>query len=60
MEGEIELLNVGDTINLHQGERNRLIGLGNYAIIAEFCKHTYVNHPSDEEDIVRLQDDFGR
>lgn len=59
-EGNLEILNVGDTITLQQGERHRLIGLKDYAIIAEIWQHTDANHPSNEEDIVRLQDDFGR
>lgn len=59
-EGELELLNVGDIITLQQGERHRLIGLDDYAVIAEIWQHTDANHPSDEEDIVRVQDDFGR
>jgi mannose-6-phosphate isomerase-like protein (cupin superfamily) len=59
-EGEITILNVGDIITLNQGERHRLIGLDNYAVIAEIWQHTDANQPSDEEDIVRLQDDFGR
>jgi hypothetical protein len=28
-------------------------------IVAEIWQHTDLNQPSDEEDIVRLQDDFG-
>jgi mannose-6-phosphate isomerase-like protein (cupin superfamily) len=59
-EGELENLNVGDTITLQQGERHRLIGLDDYAVIAEIWQHTDANHPSDEDDIVRVQDDFGR
>jgi mannose-6-phosphate isomerase-like protein (cupin superfamily) len=59
-EGELELLNVGDTITLQQGERHRLIGLDDYAVIAEIWQHTDADHPSDEDDIVRVQDDFGR
>ncbi|WP_310594327.1 phosphoheptose isomerase [Flavobacterium sp.] len=59
-EGELEILNVGDTITLQQGERHRLIGLDDYAVIAEIWQHTDADHPSDEDDIVRVQDDFGR
>jgi mannose-6-phosphate isomerase len=59
-EGELEILNMGDSITLQQGERHRLIGLEDHAVIAEIWQHTDENHPSDEEDIVRLQDDFGR
>ena len=59
-EVELEILNVGDTITLQQGERHRLIGLDDYAVIAEIWQHTDADHPSDEDDIVRVQDDFGR
>ena len=59
-EGTLQVLNVGDTITLQQGERHRLIGLSDYAVIAEIWQHTDFNHPSDEDDIVRAQDDFGR
>ena len=59
-EGALEILNIGDTITLQQGERHRLIGLDEYAVIAEIWQHTDANHPSDEDDIVRVQDDFGR
>jgi mannose-6-phosphate isomerase-like protein (cupin superfamily) len=59
-EGSLEVLNIGDTITLQQGERHRLIGLGDYAVIAEIWQHTDADYPSDEDDIVRVQDDFGR
>jgi len=59
-EGPLEILNIGDAITLQQGERHRLIGLNDYAVIAEIWQHTDANYPSDEENIVRLQDDFGR
>jgi hypothetical protein len=29
-------------------------------VIAEIWQHTDANHPSDEDDIIRVQDDFGR
>lgn len=50
----------GDVIRLAQGERHRLIGGTAYGIVAEMWQHTSPRHPSNEEDIVRLQDDFGR
>jgi mannose-6-phosphate isomerase len=59
-EGDMEVLNVGDIIILQQGERHRLIGLLDFTVVAEIWQHTDVNSPSDEDDIVRLQDDFGR
>ncbi len=50
----------GESIVLSQGERHRLIGLDTFGIIAEIWQHTDPENPSDEDDIVRLQDDFGR
>ena len=46
-------------VKLAQGERHRLIGLSDYGIVAEIWQHTSDN-PSDESDIVRVQDDFDR
>jgi len=59
-ENEMKIYNKGDQITLKQGERHRLIGLDDYSVVAEIWQHTEKNHPSDEEDIVRVQDDFGR
>jgi mannose-6-phosphate isomerase len=59
-ENSLEILKIGESITLMQGERHRLVGLDDYAVIAEIWRHTDVNNPSDEDDIVRLQDDFGR
>ena len=54
------VLQNGDIIRLKQGERHRLIGLDNWGIVAEIWQHTDVQNPSNEDDIVRVQDDFGR
>ena len=59
-ENEMEIHNKGDQIILQQGERHRLIGLNETAVVAEIWQHIDANHPSDEEDIIRIQDDFGR
>jgi mannose-6-phosphate isomerase-like protein (cupin superfamily) len=59
-EKELIVLQPGDTIELQQGERHRLIGLDHWGIIAEIWRHTDAQNPSDEDDIVRIQDDFGR
>lgn len=59
-ETEVIHLTKGDIIELRQGERHRLIGTDNWGIIAEIWRHTDAENPSDENDIVRLQDDFGR
>lgn len=59
-EGELIKYQKGNFIKLNQGERHRLIGLNEYAVVAEIWQHTEKNYPSDEDDIVRVQDDFKR
>jgi mannose-6-phosphate isomerase len=59
-EGEMETFEPGALITLKQGERHRLVGLSNWGILAEIWQHTDIDNPSDEDDIVRVQDDFGR
>ena len=59
-EGPLQTFVPGNIINLAQGERHRLIGLKEWGILAEIWQHTDPAHPSDENDIVRVQDDFGR
>ena len=58
-EGELIRFNEGEQVRLAQGERHRLIGLEEYGIVAEIWQHTDTI-PSDEDDIVRVQDDFSR
>ena len=59
-ETEMKILNMGDVIELQKGERHRLIGLSDFGIVAEIWIHTDPANPSDENDIVRLQDDYAR
>ena len=59
-EGELVSFEAGETILLEKGERHRLIGLENWGVVAEFWQHTDPDHPSDEDDIVRVQDDYAR
>jgi mannose-6-phosphate isomerase len=59
-EMETRHLALHESITLKQGERHRLMGLNEYGVVAEIWQHTQPEHPSDEDDIVRLQDDFGR
>lgn len=59
-QGEVEVLKKGDQVRLQQGERHRLVGLTSFALIAEIWQHTDAENPSDEDDIVRVSDDFGR
>ena len=53
-------LKLNEVITLQQGERHRLVGLNNWGIVAEIWLHTNPNQLSNENDIVRIQDDFGR
>lgn len=60
IEGALHTFQTGETLVLQQGERHRLIGLTDWGVVAEFWQHTDVSHPSDEQDIVRVQDDYSR
>ena len=59
-ENPMKIYSEGAQIVLAQGERHRLIGLDDFCVVAEIWQHTDANYPSDEDDIVRVQDDFGR
>lgn len=59
-ETNVQTKKLNDVIILKQGERHRLIGLQTWGIVAEIWQHTDNENPSDENDIIRLQDDFGR
>ena len=59
-QNEIEILKQGDTIKFQTEERHRLVGLSNFGVVAEIWIHTNFKNPSDEQDIVRLQDDYSR
>ena len=60
IEKPVKILNEKDQIKLKKGERHRLIGLDDYAVISEIWQHTDPKYPSDENDIVRISDDYGR
>ena len=59
---ERELINLkdGEQIEIKREERHRIIGTDKYALVAEIWIHADKDNPSDEEDIVRVQDDFNR
>jgi mannose-6-phosphate isomerase len=59
-QGPLKQLIKNDIVRLNKGQRHRLVGLDGWGMISEIWQHTDANHPSDEEDIVRVQDDFGR
>lgn len=59
-QGKLVVYQNNDQIELQKGERHRLAGLTDWGVIAEIWQHSDPDHPSDEEDIIRLEDDFGR
>lgn len=50
----------GEFIIIDRQIRHRLVGLEDWGVVAEIWVHTDKDQPSDEEDIVRIADDFGR
>ena len=60
IEKSVKILNEKDQIKLKKGERHRLIGLDDFAVVSEIWQHTDPDCPSDENDIVRISDDYGR
>lgn len=59
-EGAPKTIKEGEVVEIPQGVRHRSVGRDQWALIAEIWQHTDLANPSNEGDIVRLQDDFGR
>ncbi|MDO8967170.1 MAG: phosphoheptose isomerase [Algoriphagus sp.] len=59
-QGPVEEMILGNVVSLQKGERHRLIGTESWGVVAEIWMHADPANPSDEEDIVRLQDDYSR
>ena len=59
-QNEMQILKEGDIIKFQIEERHRLVGLSDIGVVAEIWIHTDFNNPSDEQDIIRLQDDYSR
>ena len=59
-QGPVKTFETGNKVVMEKGERHRLIGLKTWGVVAEFWQHTDLKHPSDEEDIIRVQDDYKR
>lgn len=54
-------LQEGEAVTFDATVHHRLIGLdGVYGVVAEIWQHTDPDNLSDEQDIVRVQDDYGR
>jgi len=58
--GPTKTLALNEIVRLHQGQRHRLVGMRGWGVIAEIWQHTDPAKPSDENDIVRVADDYGR
>ncbi len=59
-ETEPQILYPGDTVIFLQGQRHRGAGLENWGVVAEIWQHVDPANPSDEADIVHVQDDYAR
>lgn len=55
-------VNAGSVVQFARGERHRLCAkdVDTYCVVAEIWQHTEPNEPSDESDIVRVDDDYKR
>lgn len=59
-QSNMKVANVGDIIWIEPLERHRIVGLNETAVVAEIWWHSNKSDPSDEFDIVRLDDDYKR
>ncbi|MDX2776403.1 hypothetical protein PV379_03490 [Streptomyces caniscabiei] len=60
-QGELVVAQPGTVVQFQKGERHRLAGTNDkYVVVAEIWQHTDASQPSNEEDIVRLADDYQR
>jgi mannose-6-phosphate isomerase-like protein (cupin superfamily) len=61
-QGKKKVVPAGTTVQFAQGERHRLCstGMDGYVLVAEIWQHTDPGNPSNEDDIVRLADDYSR
>ncbi len=57
---ETQNMILNELVELKTGERHRLVGLNDWGIVAEIWVHANPAHLSDEDDIVRVSDEFGR
>jgi mannose-6-phosphate isomerase len=59
--GELIIAKPGDVVQFLRGERHRLVGVSHsYTLVAEIWQHVDGSELSDEDDIVRLMDDYSR
>ncbi len=55
-----ETLQTGEIVEHGNQVRHRLVGLDDWGVVAEIWQHTKADNPSDESDIIRLEDSYGR
>lgn len=59
--GELKNAKAGEVVQFEKGEVHRLCGLDRDAVlVAEIWQHVDQDNPSNEDDIMRLQDDYSR
>lgn len=60
-QGEVKLAEPDEVVQFEKSERHRLVGaVGHYTLVAEIWQHTDTANLSNEDDIVRLADDYKR
>jgi len=59
-ETEVVGKSIGEVIRIGSQQRHRIVGLSSWGVLAEIWQHSDPANPSDENDIVRVTDDFGR
>lgn len=60
-QGDIQQASAGEVVQFAKSERHRLVGVvGHYTLVAEIWQHTDIDNLSNEDDIVRLADDYKR
>lgn len=60
-QGELQLARPREVVQFAKGERHRLVGSSAHVtLVAEIWQHADAQNLSDEQDIVRLEDDYKR
>ena len=60
-QGELQSARPGEVVQFEKSERHRLVGaVGRYTLVAEIWQHTDSTNLSNEDDIIRLSDDYKR
>jgi mannose-6-phosphate isomerase len=57
---EPKIYQMGDVVETKPEERHRIIGQDGWGVVAELWRHADPEHPSTEDDNVRVQDDYDR